>query len=71
MDLKKVSRIEVLGMILLISLLIWRLIERSMRNYVEENDTTITGWVNRRTKKPTSFMMTTKFISVMKVSFVA
>jgi transposase len=43
MDLKKVSRIEVLGMILLISLLIWRFIERSMRNYVEENDTTITG----------------------------
>jgi transposase len=69
MDLKKVSRIEVLGMILLISLLIWRLIERSMRNYVEENDTTITGWVNRRTKKPTSFMMTTKFISVMVVKY--
>jgi transposase len=67
--LKKVSRIEVLGMILLISLLIWRLIERSMRNYVEENDTTITGWVNRRTKKPTSFMMTTKFISVMVVKY--
>ena len=65
--LKKVSRIEVLGMILLISILIWRLIERSMRKYVEENDTTITGWVRRRTKRPTSFMMTTKFHTVMVV----
>jgi transposase len=65
--LKKNSRIEVLGMILLISLLIWRLIERSMRLYVEENQTTITGWVRRRTKRPTSFMMSTKFHTVLVI----
>jgi len=65
--LKKNSRIEVLGMILLISLLIWRLIERSMRLYVEENQTTITGWVKRRTKRPTSFMMSTKFHTVLVI----
>ena len=35
--LKKAERIEALGMILLISLLIWRLMERSMRQYVEPN----------------------------------
>lgn len=65
--LKKNSRIEVLGMILLISLLIWRLIERSMRLYIKENETTMTGWVRRRTKRPTSFMMSTKFHTVLVI----
>ena len=62
--LKKNSRIEVLGMILLISLLIWRLVERAMRQYIEKNQTTMTGWVERRTKRPTSYMMSTKFHTV-------
>ena len=65
--LKKNSRIEVLGMILLISLLIWRLIERAMRLYIKNNQTTMTGWVRRRTKRPTSFMMSTKFHTVLVV----
>ncbi len=65
--LKKNSRIEVLGMILLISLLIWRLIERAMRLYIKDNQTTMTGWVRRRTKRPTSFMMSTKFHTVLVV----
>ena len=65
--LKKNSRIEVLGMILLTSLLIWRLIERSMRQYVEKNETTMTGWVKRKTKRPTSFMMSTKFHTVLVI----
>ncbi len=66
--LKKNHRIEVLGLILLISLLIWRLMERSMRQYVETNDCTLPGWVRRKTKKPTAFMMTTKFASVMVIT---
>ena len=65
--LKKNSRIEVLGMVLLISLLIWRLIERSMRRYIEQEQTTITGWAKRRIKRPTSFMMTTKFHTVLVI----
>jgi transposase len=65
--LKKNSRIEVLGMVLLISLLIWRLIERSMRLFLEKKQTTITGWVRRRTNKPTSFMMSTKFHTVLVI----
>ena len=65
--LKKNSRIEVLGMVLLISLLIWRLIERSMRQYIEQKQTTMTGWVRRRTKRPTSFMMSTKFHTVLVI----
>ena len=65
--LKKNSRIEVLGMILLTALLIWRLIERSMRMYLEKKATTITGWVKRQTKRPTSFMMTTKFYTILVI----
>ncbi len=65
--LKKNSRIEVLGMILLIALLIWRLIERSMRLYIEKEQTTMTGWAKRQTNRPTSFMMTTKFHTVLVI----
>ncbi len=63
--LKKPQRIEVLGLVLLIALLIWRLMERNMRQYLEEKNITITGWDNRQTKRPTSFMMTTKFINTL------
>jgi len=66
--LKKAERIEVLGLVLLISLLIWRLMERSMRRYVEENDCILTGWKRRPTKKPTAFMMTTKFAEMMVIT---
>ena len=63
--LKKAERIEVLGLVLLISLLIWRLMERSMRQYIKANDCTLTGWERRPTKKPTAFMMTTKFAGIL------
>jgi transposase len=66
--LKKAERIEVLGLVYLIALLIWRLMERSIRQYVEVNDCKLPGWLPRQTKKPTSFMMTTKFSSVMLVT---
>jgi transposase len=66
--LKKAERIEVLGLVLLVSLLIWRLMERSMRQYVEANDCTLPGWVRRQAKKPTAFMMTTKFASIMVIT---
>jgi transposase len=63
--LKKNERIEVLGMVRLISLLIWRLMERTMRQHIEEENRTITGWDKRQTTRPTAFMMTTKFINVL------
>jgi hypothetical protein len=63
--LKKNHRIEVLGLVLLISLLIWRLIEHCMRRYIYETGTTITGWKDYPTTKPTSFMLTTKFLSIL------
>lgn len=63
--LKKPTRIEVLGLVLLIALLIWRLMERCMRRYLEKTERKITGWKNRPTDRPTSFMMTTKFLSIL------
>ena len=66
--LKKAERLEMVSLVLLISLLIWRLMERFMRQYFEVNDCEITGWVRQKTKKPTTFMMTTKFSSVMVIA---
>jgi transposase len=63
--LKKNHRIEVLGLVLLISLLIWRLMEHCMRRYITDTGNTITGWKGKPTTKPTSFMMTTKFLSIL------
>jgi transposase len=63
--LKKPQRIEVLGLVLLIALLIWRLMERCMRRHLERTQSEISGWKNRPTKRPTSFMMTTKFLSIL------
>jgi len=61
--LKKPERIEALGFILVISLLLWRLAERSMRRYIGQKKTTITRWNKRQTESPTTFMMSTKFCS--------
>jgi len=39
-----------------------------MRQYVETNDFELPGWMRRKTRKPTGFMMTTKFSSILVVS---
>ena len=59
--LKKAERIEVLALVLLLSLLIWRLIEYNMRRYAKENNRDLPGWEKRRTYKPTSFMVMSSF----------
>ena len=63
--LKTASRIEALGLVLVLSLLLWRLMERTMRRKTKEENLTLTGWNNGKTVKPTSFMMVSKFISVV------
>jgi len=63
--LKKPHRIEALGLVLLLALLIWRLMEASMRKYVEETETKLTGLNNRPTDRPTSHMITRTFTSIM------
>ena len=63
--LKKPERIEALGLVLLLALLIWRLMERSMRAYVDTSGTPLTGWDHKATERPTTFMMVTKFAGVI------
>ena len=67
--LKKPERIEALGLILVIALLLWRLIEFNMRTHLQEQQMTIPGWDNKPTERPTTFMMTTKFddIRIIKI----
>ena len=63
--LKKEERIEALGLVLLLALLIWRLMERAMRRYVDTTSTPLPGWDKKTTERPTSFMMLTKFAGVI------
>jgi len=63
--LKSPRRIEALGLILVLALMVWRLMERTMRISLKESNAKVVGWNNRQTSRPTSFMMTTKFVSVI------
>jgi transposase len=65
--LKTPSRIDALGMILIIALMIWRLMERSMCAYIQNNQTTMEGWDNKQTERPTAFMMTTALTDILVV----
>jgi transposase len=65
--LKTARRIEALGLILVLSLLVWRLVERTMRASLKAEGGTVKGWVKRQTQRPTSFMMTIVFLSMMVV----
>jgi transposase len=65
--LKKPERIEALGLILLLALLIWRLMERAMRRYVDTTSTPLPGWDKKATERPTAFMMITKCTGVLVV----
>jgi transposase len=65
--LKSPRRIEALGLILVLALMIWRLMERTMRVSLKASDSKVVGWNNRQTSRPTSFMMTTKFVSVIVI----
>jgi transposase len=67
MFLKKPERIEVLGAILLIALLVWNLIEHTLRQHVRENDVELPGWDKKKTRRPTAFMMSTMFLGVQIV----
>ena len=63
--LKRPQRIEVLGLILLISLLIWRLIEHVMRTQLQADGTTVPGWDDKPTSRPSAYMLTWKFRGLM------
>jgi transposase len=62
--LKKPHRIEAMGLVLVLSLLLWRLMERTMRRKAREDKIMLQGWNNTDTTRPTSFMMVSKFSPV-------
>jgi len=62
--LKKPNRIDALGMILVIALIVWRLMERSLRIYVKNTGEPLPGWKNRKTDKPTAFMVAVSMFGV-------
>ena len=59
--LKTPERLEALGLILLISLLIWRLMQVQMRRTLEQTQTPLPGWDDKPTLRPTAYMVTIKF----------
>ena len=63
--LKKPERSEALGLIFLLALLLWRLMERAMRRHVDTTSTPLPGWDKKTTERPTAFMMVTKFAGVI------
>jgi transposase len=63
--LKRPERIEALGLILLISLLIWRLIELVMRTELNAPQATVPGWDNKPTARPSAYMVTWKFRGIL------
>jgi len=65
--LKKPERIEALGLVLLLALLLWRLGERTLRVHVETTETPLTGWDKKATPPPPACMMMTKFAAVMVI----
>lgn len=65
--LKTPRRIEALGLVLVLALMVWRLMERTMRMSLKQDDSKVDGWNKRKTSRPTSFMMTTKFPSVIVI----
>ena len=65
--LKKPERIEALGLVLLLALRLWRLVERTLRLHVETTGNSLLGWDKKATQKPTAFMMMTKFAAVIVI----
>jgi transposase len=63
--LNRAERIEVLALVLLIALLIWRLVEHIMRLELKALDETVPGWDNKPTQRPTGYMLTWKFKGIM------
>jgi transposase len=52
--LKKPHRIEAMGLVFILALLLWRLMERNMRQKVKKENIVLQGWNHVQTVKPTA-----------------
>ena len=66
--LKKAERIEALGCILLLSLMVWNLIQKVLRGHLEKHRKSILGWDKKQTRRPTTLMVLFYFqhVSIFK-----
>lgn len=66
--LKKAERIEALGFILLLSLMVWNLIQQVLREHLAEHSKSILGWDKKQTHRPTTLMVIFYFqhVSIFK-----
>ena len=62
--LKMPHRIDALGMVLVLALMVWRLMERSLRAWVNNTGEKLPGWNNQQTDRPTSFMVSTAMYGI-------
>ena len=67
--LKKPSRIEALGLVLVLALLLSRLMERAMRSKITEDGSTLQGLNKINTKKPTAHILRHIFSSVSVIIY--
>ncbi len=65
--LKTPARIEVLGLVLVLSLMVWRLMERTMRRCLQERGGVVEGWDKKTTSRPTSLMIVMMFLSMVVI----
>ena len=65
--LKTPARIEVLGLVLVLSLMVWRLMESTMRLSLERSGSSVEGWDKKPTHRPTSLMITMMFLSMVVI----
>ena len=63
--LNQPERIEALGLVFLLALLVGRLVESTLRVHVETTGNPFTGWDKQITQKPMAFLMRTKFAAVI------
>jgi hypothetical protein len=62
---KKPERSEARGLVLLLALLLWRRVERTLRVHVETTETPLPGGDKKATQPPTACMRMTKLAAVM------
>jgi transposase len=63
--LQQPERIEALGLIVVLALLMWRVRERALRTDVDTTSPPLPGWDKHATARPTAFMMVTTLAGVM------
>ena len=62
--LNQPERIEALGLVFWLALLLWRRVESTLRGHGEPPETPWPGWDKKATQQPTACMMMTKFAAV-------